>query len=456
MWNAVMHENTGQIDKSLNGSEEPISDFTESYASFNRIINNLQRQYIELKEEFTAQNEKLAEANKRLMELTKLNLAATEFLDSILNSITVGIIAVDREGMVTHFNPAASVLFGISAPEALGHAYREVLPPGDPPDANALRAVETGQAADNAEKELVLPDGTSFYVSVSTAIVHDTEGNPIGAVEVLNDLTKTKKMEQELSRLNTLAALGEMAATIAHEVRNPLAAIGGFAALLKREMDTDDARQKLANKICNGVDNLNNTVTSLLNYTRIDEVRKKDLIYDDFLRRTIEQFRYENTENLRDIEFRLESPQEPDAAPVVLSADPMLMRQLFFNLFTNAIEAGDDVGEISVSYEILPRQQAMGLYGDRVLLELDETVVVTTVIDNGPGIDSEAKDSLFAPFCTTKQGGTGLGLAVVWKVVKAHGGVIVAENAPDGGAKFVLLLPARITRPQAAPSSASE
>jgi len=421
-----------------------ITEFTESYASFNRIINNLQRQYIELREEFTAQNERLAETNKKLIEMTRRNLEATEFLNNLLTSMTAGIIAVDQDGIVTHFNPAASVLFGIPRREPLGKSYREVFPPGEPIDANALRAVETGRALESVEKELVLSEGTHLSLSVSTAILRDSEGKPNGAVEVLHDLTKIKKMEREISRLNTLAALGEMAATIAHEVRNPLAAIGGFAALLKRDMAADDDRRKLVNKICNGVDSLNHTVTALLNYTRIEEVKREEVIFDGFLRRTLDQYRYENSEHLEGMTFELSPTYGPGASPIPLMLDSMLMRQLFFNLFTNAVEACGGSGKVTIKYHVMPRQQATRLYGERIMIGLDETVVATTVEDSGQGIPDDVREKLFAPFFTTKQGGTGLGLAVVWKVAKAHGGEVIAEQSQAGGARFVFLLPVKI------------
>ena len=425
-------------------SGESITDFTESYASFNRIINNLQRQYIELREEFSAQNEQLAEANKKLVELTRHNLAANEFLNGILNSITAGVIAVDQTGRITHFNPAASLLFGIPPGEPLGKHYRDIIPPGDPVDANALRAVESGQPVDSVEKEITLADGTHLYLSVSTAIMRDGDGVPNGAVEVLHDLTKTKKMEGELSRLNTLAALGEMAATIAHEVRNPLAGVGGFAALLKQDLEPSDPRQKLVSKICYGVENLNKTVTALLNYTRIEEVEREEVELGSYLQKVVEQFKFENSEHFRDLEFSVGAVYGPNASPVMVTIDPMLVRQLFFNLFTNAFEACNGVGQVKVTYELLPRQKATRLYGDRIMLGLDETVVEMVVTDTGPGIPDETREKLFAPFFTTKQGGNGLGLAVVWKVIKAHGGEALVDNAPDGGARFVLLLPVKI------------
>ncbi|MBD3404441.1 PAS domain-containing protein [candidate division GN15 bacterium] len=433
----------------LTESEE-LSRFTESYASFSRVVNSLQRQYIALKDEFAAQNRQLAETNRKLVEANQQNLSATTFLHNILNAITAGVIAVDTNGRITHFNPAAELLLGIRARDVLGKAYREAIPPGEPTEANALRAAESRQDSAGVEKVWELTDGTRLQVSVSTAILYDDDRQPTGAIEVFHDLTKMKQMEQELARLNTLAALGEMAATIAHEVRNPLTGISGFAAFLKRDLAPDDPRQKLVAKIARGVDSLNQTVTSLLNYTRFEEVNTEPTDYPEFLRHTVEQFRYDQPELARGVKIDVRSHYGDAGSPLMVVCDPMLLRQLFFNIFKNAIEAGPEQPQVSIRFRKLPRQAATRQYGSRLMLSLDQTIVETIIADNGPGLSDEARDKLFAPFFTTKPGGNGLGLAMAWKIVKAHGGDVFADNDPKGGAVFTLLLPTRIDA--AAPS----
>jgi len=438
-----MKERQGVTVRATAESAEEISRFADSYASFNRIINNLQRQYIALEGEFSEQNRQLIETNRKLVDMTGRNLKATEFLNGILCSISVGVIAVDRQGIVTHFNPAASILLGIPANRVLGSHYRDVVPPGTPIDANALRAIESGHGVESVEKSLDLPDCSRLLVSVSTAIIRDDTGGAVGAVEVFHDLSRIKKMEQELVRLTTLAALGEMAATIAHEVRNPLSGIGGFAALLKRDMAEDDPRQRLVDKITRGVDNLNRTVTTLLNYTRFDEINKENLEFGEFLHRTAEQYKHDHADIVGGLTIEI-VPPAPRQQSLRVRVDPMLVRQLFYNLYTNAIEAASRAVTIRVMYAQLSRQAAVQKYADRVLLGVDETVVETTISDNGPGIAQEHLERVFSPFFTTKQDGNGLGLAVSWKVAKAHGGDILAANGADGGARFTLLIPTKI------------
>jgi PAS domain S-box-containing protein len=425
-------------------SAEELTRFTESYASFNRIVNSLQRQYLALKEEFSGQHRELTETNRKLADATHKNLVANEFLNSILDSLAAGIIAVDLSGRITHFNPAASSLLGIPVTDALGKPYRDIVPPGEPFDANVLRTVQSGRGVSAVERVVDLIDGTRLWVSVSTAILRDDSGKPAGAVEVLHNLTKTKRMEAEIARLNTLAALGEMAATIAHEVRNPLTAIAGYATFLKRDLSPEDPRQKMVTKISSGVETLNQIVTSLLNYTRFEEVNTEETRYDEFLHRTVEQFKYDHPELARGTRFNLLSKFGDRIAPVTINCDPMLLRQLFYNLFTNSIEACGGGARIDISCRKLPRQKATSDYGSRLILGLDETIVETIVTDSGPGLSEDAREKLFAPFFTTKVDGNGLGLAVGWKIIKGHGGDIIADNCESGGARFTILLPIRI------------
>jgi len=426
-----------------------IARFTDSYASFNRIVNSLQRKYLEIKDEFAAQNQALAEANRKLAGANERALAANDFLFRILNSITAGVIAVDTDGRITHFNPAAARMMGIPASAAVGKLYRDTVPPGDAVDANALRTCESCHPVTGVEKVLELVDGTRLHLSVSTVVLRDDDNHPTGAIEVFHDLTKMKQMEQELARLNTLAALGEMAATIAHEVRNPLTGISGFAALLSRDLEEDDPRQQLVTKISRGVESLNQTVTSLLNYTKFDELSTETLDFEEFLRRTIEQFKYDQPDMARGSRFDYRSPFGPSSEPIQVTCDPMLIRQLVYNLFINAVEATDDGARVEIMTRKLPRQKATGEYGSRLILSIDETVVETTIKDFGPGLSDEAQASLFAPFFTTKPEGNGLGLAMAWKIIKAHGGDIIADNHEAGGARFRIVLPTPIV-----PSSA--
>ncbi len=426
------------------GKTDDLNRFAEEYASFNRIVNSLQRKYLELEEEFLLQNDKLSQANDQLAAANRNHLEASEFLNGILESTTAGVIAVDQAGLITHFNPAASLILGLPSSEPLGRPYRDTLPPGDPPHANALRAAETGLEVDSVEKKLELSDGSCVYLSVSTALLRNNASQAFGAVEVFQDLTRIKKMEHELARLNTLAALGEMAATVAHEVRNPLSGIAGFAALLDRDLDEDDQRRETVRKIIRGVETLNNTVTTLLDYARFKEINRNPLRYKEFLRNVVDQFETNNSERTERVRIEVRAWDDVSAGRIQLSVDSVLLRQVLTNLLENAVEAMACEGTIDIQVRVLPRSIALKSCAERMMLGNDETVVETVLSDSGPGIADDSLESVFAPFYSTRPGGNGLGLAVAWKIVKAHGGDIYADRAEGGGASFHLLLPIRI------------
>ncbi|MFH1687338.1 MAG: ATP-binding protein [bacterium] len=422
-----------------------VDQFIQSYTSFTRVLNSLQRKYIGLKEEFTQQNDALVEANRRLVDLSERNLAATGFLNSILDSVSAGVVAVDPTGCITHFNRAAAAITGVERNRALGYLYDDIMPVGEPEQAGAGFAVRSGQEVSSVQKKVRLADGRSLRLSVSTSILRDGDGRPAGAVEVFQDLTKISRMESELARLNTLAALGEMAATIAHEVRNPLAGIAGFAALLERDLDPEDPGRKIVRKIIRGVEALNQTVSTLLNYTRFKEITRSEVDYESFLRDTVDQFAPDTGKGGGGlaVDCRRESSCV-GAEPLRLLLDRVLMRQVIHNIMTNATQAMDGRGRIKVRYRMLSPSEASRLYSESVILGSDETLVETVISDNGPGIHKHHKERIFAPFFSTRSGGNGLGLAVVWKIMKAHGGEVFTADVPRGGAAFHLLLPARI------------
>jgi len=411
-------------------SKSNLGQFKESFETFNNIINDLQRQYLSLEKEFTRQGRRLEEINQRLRQTIDDNREMTSFLNSILTSLTSGVVAVDRDGVVSHFNPAAERIIGISAEEALGRKYDEVIAAEAGAEFSALDTVFSGSEFDSEEKTIVNGDGREIPVSVSTSLLRDRERNCRGAVEIFFDLTKIKRLEAEISRVQTLAALGEMAATVAHEVRNPLGGIGGFAALLRREVEGDEAKTKLVDKIITGVNNLNETVVALLDYTRHDQLNLRDVS----LRRLVsESAEYEKAELENcdiDIEFKADLPSDD----LKVACDPHLMRQVLLNLVRNSREAISGGGRITIRARQIENGERCPIPVPAVCLE---------VSDDGCGIPGEIQDKIFRPFFSTKcnKSGSGLGLASVWKTVQAHNGSVSVISERGEGTTFRIFLP---------------
>jgi signal transduction histidine kinase len=222
-------------------------------------------------------------------------------------------------------------------------------------------------------------------------------------------------MQAELVRTHSLAALGEMAATVAHEVKNPLAAISGPLQILADDLPDGDPRKDLMKEIVGQIRRLDNTVRGLLAFSRPTTPSRQPILLSEFIDR-IARTAMEH-ERGRGIRVRHEGP--PD---LVVPADPALLEQVFWNLFLNSAEAMKAGGEIVVRFR------------DRGGLDV-------TVSDNGSGIPPEILQTVFRPFVTTKSSGTGLGLSHCRKIIEAHGGTISITSTPGQGTQVQFRLP---------------
>lgn len=407
-----------------------LTQFQESFETFNNIITTLQRQYLSLEKQYSEQERLLENINQQLRRTISDNRAVTAFLTSILTSVTSGVVAVDRTGIVSHFNSAAERITGISAGLALGKKYDEVMAAKSGGNFSALDTVMSGVEFDSEEKTLLSQGGEEIPVSVSTALLWDGDGRCFGSVEIFFDLTKTRRLEAEINRVQTLAALGEMAATVAHEVRNPLGGIGGFASLLRRELDGDEAKIRLVDKIILGVNNLNQTVTALLDYTRRDQLNLREIPVARLVDESLEYERSELDANQVRIDVRTSYTDQN----LTMTCDPHLMRQVLLNLIRNGREAMPAGGRITIRAGRTAIDRNAPGQKPQVWIE---------VADTGDGIPEDIRAKIFRPFFSTKSkhSGSGLGLASVWKTVQAHGGTITVESEVGRGSAFRILLP---------------
>ncbi len=414
--------------------EAELLQFKESFETFNKIINNLQRQYLSLEKQYSEQGRRLEEINHELRLTIAVNREITSFLTSILTSLTSGVVAVDQSGIISHFNPAAERITGIPGANALGQKYDEIISARSGGRFSALDTALSGAQFDSEEKVLLGRSGEEIPVSVSTSLLTDGEDQPCGAVEIFFDLTKIKRLEDEVTRAKTLAALGEMAATVAHEVRNPLGGIGGFAALLRRELEGDEAKTRLVDKIIAGVNILNQTVTALLDYTRGEQLNLRSVSVARLIEDCVEYERADQENAQPAVELAVEIPDRD----LQVTCDPHLMRQVLHNLLRNSREAMPQGGRVTIKAYQTQSGPRPGSTLSAVCIEVSDT---------GEGIPIDIRDKIFRPFFSTKQkhNGAGLGLASVWKTVQAHGGEITIDSEVGTGAAFRIILPANHT-----------
>jgi signal transduction histidine kinase len=240
---------------------------------------------------------------------------------------------------------------------------------------------------------------------------------------------KLKHMEQEMMRVKTLAALGEMAAVVAHEVKNPLGGIRGFAELLDRDLTPGDPRKRLVKKIMEGVETLDRIVLSLLDYTKPIKLNPHRVEMEKFIDEVINFFEMDNSRKKTGIRIKKEYP--PDE--IRFYVDKEQFRQVLLNLLHNAVQAMPQGGEITVA---LNREaESSDLYPNR------KNMLVLDVSDMGMGMSKTTQEKLFTPFFTTKEQGTGLGLSTVKKIVEAHQGDIRVKSEPGKGTSVRIRLP---------------
>jgi PAS domain S-box-containing protein len=400
-------------------TEDELSTFTDSYAHFNKITQQLQLAYQELEKRFEDLNLKLEETNNQLRQSLVEKDKISNYLNNILESISSGVLVINSVGKITLFNRAAGEITGYQTDEVLGKDYLEIMGKNIKNEATPLNTLETGISHLNGEKEILDKNGNKIPLGFSTSLLTDGENNQLGAVEVFFDLSHIKRLEDEIAQVKTLAALGEMAATVAHEVRNPLGGIAGFAAILEKDLSENDPRRKWVKKIIEGVENLNRIVINLLNYTKVVKFSPNKVDFLRFLDDTLNFFLMDLSAQTKNIEIIKNYPPEKFECLI----DVEQFRQVVLNLLRNSVQALPEGGKI----EVLTRP-----IKDKVIFKIS---------DSGVGMDEQTQKQLFNPFFTTKEGGTGLGLSTVKKIVDAHKGEIEIESEKSKGTTVTVSLP---------------
>ncbi|HEB84542.1 MAG TPA: PAS domain S-box protein [Bacteroidetes bacterium] len=373
---------------------------------------------------YRALEQRIARLSSQLEEQARLLQRTEGFLSSVLTTVPVGIIVVDMDGQIMLFNREAERLTGLKAREVIGGAYGDFFPYDVTEPDSAVFTLTQGTLIDAREKILAVQGGANIPVRFSTVWVYGEDGQQSGVMEVFEDLRTLKEMQERMQRSANLAALGEMAAQVAHELRNPLAGVQGFAQFLIEDITEDHPARTIAEKIITGVKDIEQIASRLLEFTRPLRPALQEVNLHTILTEEVELLRAELQERGSDVTLRLTLPEEE----IPVQGDGSLIKQAVLNLLKNSLEACEDGGEIRASL-------SWDLMRNRVRI---------TVEDDGVGITPENLDKIFNPFFTTRTKGTGLGLSMVKKIVDVHGGDILVRSNEGKGARFVMELP--ITR----------
>ncbi len=355
-------------------------------------------------------NEARAAAERRQAEIARLQALHS----SVLNSLSSGVLTADLAGLVTFANPAALDLLHLSSVEVVG---RPVLSLGlvEEPDWEEIRGSGGGLLRFERARSV---RGEPACFGISVTALRDEEGAAIGRVLIFQNVTKLKRLEGEVRLKEKMAAVGELAAGIAHEIRNPLASISGSVQVLKGTAGPTSPERRLMEIVVQESQRLSAVLEDFLRYVRPRERAVEPVDAPAALRDVLTLLNHsEEVSPAHEIRADLVPPS------LVISGDPGQLRQIFWNVARNALAAMPGGGILTVT----AREEG--------------SAWVVSFADEGRGMTPDERDHLFTPFAQTLQGRTGLGLAIVYRIVEEHGVTIRIETEPHRGTSITITLP---------------
>lgn len=405
-------------------SDPVFQQLQKAFNDFQIRSEKLSLAYSAMQKDFKRINLELDKKNKELEESLSKQEETQTYLNSILESMNNGVISVDTLGIITQFNHAAAEITGYTPEQIIGQKYTQIFAENNLSEKNVMTVLKSKKGYKQDEKVLWNKQGNPVPVSFQSAILTDQKGQLLGAVEIFSDISQIKALEKEMQQNKTMAALGEMAATVVHEIRNPLGAMGVWAGLLNRDLDQDDKRRETLGNIINALARLNRIVTNLLEYSRPINTQFRKVILQDILNEAVNFIEIELERTDKYITIKKFLHQD---SPIYIYADPEKIQQIVLNLCLNAAQAMTDGKTLTVSCS--------------KPLEKNKKFVRFSIADTGAGIEKNRIKKIFDPFHTSKENGTGLGLAIVKKIVDHHSGYIHVKSKIHVGTTVDVFLP---------------
>ncbi|MFI5303193.1 MAG: nitrogen regulation protein NR(II) [Nitrospiria bacterium] len=366
-------------------------------------------------------SEKLNHTRNTLDERNKGLTALRAFHENVVKSMGSGLLTADLEGGILSFNSAAEAISGYSRGEVLNEKWWRIFGWNAVPVSPEQMEERSGNL--RFDREGKKKNGTRLLIGMTLSALKNDNGEQKGFVGTFQDLTKIKEMEESIKLKERLAHLGEMAAGIAHEIRNPLASLSGSMEVLKQELNLKDHEQKLMEIALKEAERLNHLISDFLNYARPRSPQKTETTLKKYLAEEVFLFR---NSGACSNDIRIELNIDPKLKTVFLDQD--LIKQVFWNLSLNAAEAMPNGGVLKISAGIDSARENPPFW----FLSFE---------DNGMGIDQETIGKIFNPFYSTKDHGTGLGLSIVHRIIEEHGGKIRVKSNRQQGTQFKLTFP---------------
>ena len=372
--------------------------------------------------------ENLQQTDKILKEKDTDLAELQTFYKNVANSMSSGLLTTDLKGHITSFNRAAEDITGYLFEEIRGRIWYEIF------NLEEIRSVfnklEMLRIPFRFEGSYVRKDGAKLVLGITITSLKNESGETTGAIGIFQDLTKIKEMEDDIKKKEKLAMVGELAAGMAHEIRNPLASLSGSMQLLRNESLLSGENKKLLEIALRETEKLNRIISDFLLYARPTPLNKKRFNINELLNDTVTLLK-----NSKEYQNKVKISMQLENKRLMAEVDPHQMSQVFWNLSINAFQAMDNGGELIITSKKKAKKGRH--YSDDSVKDYIEIAFK----DTGNGIRHEVRDKIFYPFFTTKDRGSGLGLAIVHRIIEEHRGEIKVESKINEGSKFIIHLP---------------
>lgn len=399
----------------------------QSYYLFFTIVANMAAFYlVGYLSSFLSEQAKKSRAALKDKESDLIRLEVLH--ESIIGSLTSGLIVLDDQERMILFNPAAERMFGLSAAQVYGHPIRDHLPhlAGHLSSPPFMSSDPPGIQTQLTNVSSVTSAGEKMHLQVSVSPLQFSPGEHKGRILILQDVTRMKQIQEEMKEVEGLALIGELAAGMAHEIRNPMASISGSIEMLRDEIKESDVNTRLMDIILRETERLNGLIADFLLFARAQRPRFTEFDLNHLIIESLELF--QNSQACHPGTKIVTRLHEMAA----IESDPGQLKQVLWNLFLNASEAMGHGGTLHIATSLAHGSSEAGS---------DQINVV--IRDTGKGFDEEEMPRVFLPFFTTKERGSGLGLAIVKRIVDRLEGKVSGRNHPEGGAEITIVLPVR-------------
>ncbi len=360
---------------------------------------------------------------KRLQKVTSDLKEFKDLNEHIIASIDSGLITTDPQLVVSSINKAGKSILNLTKKKTLGYKLHEII--------SGLPPAIINQGRQRHEINYQQPEGSQLILGFSfTPLLKSHNRNP-GWIFIFQDLTELKKIEENLQAASKMAAIGRLSAGIAHEIRNPLAAISGSIEILAKDLpEKDETHQRLLQIVLKESTRLNNLISDFLGFSRLDEKEQSATNIIKLLQDLVFLFRSQFPHTRFNENYHVDN--------FLIKANPEQLEQIFWNLFKNSLEAVDNCGEIDISSQLSSNLTLADSLNPNKLLPTETnpvdnkpTSIKIKICDNGPGISDEIAQEIFEPFFTTKAAGTGLGLYIAFQLTRINSGNIQLGQRED-------------------------